>query len=274
MNSHIQTRILTDALNKVDDVLKTRNTSLIYSADQEQLGSYFAQKAYPKYFDSWAFTAAEFSATVEKIAQITPHLVPQLEEPTSPYDFTIIGNCSLDLIFNFDNAYERSLQLCNGKWVKFAQVDSYGKVYSNRLIAIQTSIPSEKVYFYCPETEPQLSAASLAQQVFANRDDAIDTEISLKFPMAQTTHLVDYPWVKDLKSKCGLYEVRNHLYSGKAVVNQYGFFAQEIHVVDMMCLSFMEYEKVIDRPFLIFFANEDGIHAAVWFSWDSFTEIT
>jgi hypothetical protein len=30
-------------------------------------------------------------------------------------------------------------------------------------------------------------------------------------------------------------------------------------------------EIVIDKPFLVFFADKRGVHAAAWFSWDSFS---
>ena len=275
MNSHLQTRTLTDALNLVDEVLRSRGSELVHSEQREHLALCFAKVRYPRYFDSWAFTAAEFDNAVKQVAQCAPHLAQKLEEPTHPNDLTVVGNCSLDLRFSPDpnGAKPIALQLCNGNRAKGASVtSSRARLYSNQLVGLPTE-DSETVYFYAPESEPQLSAASLARQVFADKGKAIRTGITLQFPVAQTTNLMDNSWVKELVSTCGLYSIKNYVSAGKALVDHHGFFAQETQVVQVeyRITSKKLAEIVIDQPFLVFFADKRGVHAAVWFSWDSFS---
>lgn len=274
MISHLQTRTLTDALKLVDNVLKSRNTALVHSELRERVASWFGNERYPRFFDSWAFTATDFDSAIVKVSQNAPQLVQQLEKPIHPYDFTLVGNCSMDLRFSSDSndADPIPLQLFNGNWVRGAVfTSSRTRVFSNQLIGLPTK-QSETVYFYSPESEPQISAANLAQQIFADKGKTIRTGITLKFPVAQTSNLMNYSWIKELVSTCGLYFIKNYISAGKALVDHNGFFAQETQVAQIKYLYKLEKltEIVIDKPFLVFFADIRGIHAAAWFSWDSF----
>lgn len=276
MNSHLQTRTLTDALNLADDILKSRNTALAYSEQRNYLEACFAKECYPRFFNAWAFTGMDFDSIVERIIQTAPRLAQRLEKPTHPNDFTIIGNCSIDLRFSPDpnGADPISLHLRNGNRVKGAQfISSRTRVYSNHLIELPTEA-SEFVYFYSPESEPRFSAANLAHLVFADKGEVISTGVTLKFPVGQTSNLMDCSWVEELVSICGLYSVKNYISAGNAIVDHNGFFAQETQVVQIKYRSIPKQlpEIVIDKPFLVFFADSHGVHAAAWFSWDSFSE--
>ena len=68
--------------------------------------------------------------------------------------------------------------------------------------------------------------------------------------------------------------MKNYVSGGWAFVDHNGFFAQETQVVQIAYFSIVkkQLEIVIDRPFLVFFADTHGIHTAAWFSWDSFCE--
>src|SRR5262249_54224257 len=99
------------------------------------------------------------------------------------------------------------------------------------------------------------------------------TGIRLGFPEARTGSLPDYGWVWGLKSECELYDVTNFVNSGEALVDHNGFFARETQVVQVR-YSFAprQYsDVVIDGPFLVFFADDTGVHAAAWFTRDAFT---
>jgi hypothetical protein len=63
--------------------------------------------------------------------------------------------------------------------------------------------------------------------------------------------------------------------TGMALVNETGFFAQETQAMQMFALSTRTevLDLVIDRPFLVFFASDYGVHAAAWFRRDAFRTI-
>ncbi|MEZ5427748.1 MAG: hypothetical protein R2747_15875 [Pyrinomonadaceae bacterium] len=274
MTSHLQTRTLPDSLDAVDRILSERGTRLRDSKPRSELVLNFASEAYHKYFGNWAFTADEYSSLVSKILQIAPELAGRLKKPETPNDFTIAGHCSLDLRFQADpnGADPIDHQLRDGTAVRGAKVTSkHAKRYANGLVALPTE-SDEWVYFFQPGTRPDLQAAALANSVYADCGDIEQTGITLIFPQARTKQLPDYGWVWQLKSECGRYYVSNFVNSGEALVDENGFFARETQVVQMKyrCLSEDRLQVVIDGPFLVFFADPGGVHAAAWFDKDSF----
>lgn len=275
MDSHLQTRTLSDALDAVDEVLKSRHSALAPCAERRHLAGWFGKERPGQFFDSWAFTAREFDQAILEISRCAPQLASRLERPADPRDFTVAGNCSLELRFSSDpnGADPIPLQLCTGDWVQGATVTARRtRLYANQLIEIPAQ-EEKSVYFFSPPDDAQKPAAQLAQELFAGRGEATRQGLTLKFPAARTSRLVDYPWVKELVSTCGQYYVKNHLSAGEALVDHNGFFARETQIVQMkwLCIGEDFPKVVIDRPFVVFFADVHGVHAAAWFGWDSFS---
>ena len=276
MNSHVQTRTLSDALDSAEAVLVARNTTFRADRHRTSLADCFAKSRYPKFFGSWAFVAADFDAARRQVEACAPGLAASLVRPTHPNDFTIVGNCSLDLRFDPDanGADPVRLRLQNGRYAAGAKVTaSTARLYSNGLAELPTT-SGEKVYFYCPshDAHSQTVAAELARAVFSARSTVRTMGITLKFPRARTFRLPEYPWVTSLQSACNLYRVVNFVSAGHSLVDHNGFFAQETQVVQVKyrCLPKRLPDVVIDRPFLVLFADGQGVHAAAWFDWDSF----
>jgi hypothetical protein len=274
VTSHLQTGTLSDALDAVDRILSQRATRLRDSNQRSDLAHNFSPKTYHKFFGNWAFSAAEYDDLISKIAQLAPELADRLQKPASENDFTIIGHCSLDLHFQTDpnGADPIDHRLKDGAAVRGAKVTSkQAKRYANGLVALPVA-SNESVYFFPPEKYNDWQAAGLATSVYAERGKVEQTGITLIFPQARTKQLPDYGWVMQLRSECGLYYVRNFVNSGEALVDENGFFARETQVVQMRypCLNEDRCQIIIDGPFVVFFADSDGVHAAAWFDKDSF----
>jgi hypothetical protein len=274
MGSYIQTRNLTDSLDRVDEILAQRNARLKESLERNKLSQCFGDKPSPEFFRSWAFSAAEFNETMALIRNLVPELSDQLTVPRSERDFTIVGHCLLEVHFCCDpnGAYEESLNLADGTEVIGATVIGEEiKCYSNGLILVPTE-PSGFVYFYQPETHLNSSAAEMAAIMLEQADEVVYQGIHLKFPYAQTRNLPAYKWIEKLKSEDGQYRVANFVHQGESFVDHNGFFAQETDIVQMEFLCEMEARKKvrIDGPFLVFFADQTGLQAATWFDYDSF----
>ena len=274
-DSHLQTRTLTDALNVAHGVLRSRGTALQSPLDRERLDASFAREPYPRFFDAWAFLADNFDVAVDALKSVAPDLAVKLVPPADSRDFTVVGNCSLDLRFAADpnGAAFVPIDLRNGQRVAGARVVcSSARVHSSGLVELPASERDAKVYFYSPPRDSAVSAAELARDVFRNRGRVASIGVTLQFPAARTSRLPEYGWVTALRSTCGLYFIRDFLSGGEALVDHNGFFARETQVVQVAYRSVpMQPPKVvIDGPFLVFFADENGVHAAAWFSWDSF----
>tara|TARA_B110000495_G_scaffold168066_1_gene154830 strand:+ start:4378 stop:5106 length:729 start_codon:yes stop_codon:yes gene_type:complete len=220
------------------------------------------------------FSAAEYDDLVAEIAQLAPELVDRLNGPFTDDDFTIVGHCSLDLRFQADNNGGDPIdhRLRDGTAVRGAKVTSkQAKRYANGLVALPVA-SGESVYFFQPEKHNDWQAASLAASVYEERGNIEQTGITLIFPQARTKQLPNYEWVEQLTSECRMYYVGNYVNSGEAVVDENGFFARETQVVQMRYLSASKdrYQVIIDGPFLVFFADSNGVHAAARFDKDSF----
>jgi hypothetical protein len=278
MKSHLQTRTLTDALDLVEAVLVSRKSGLKHSAQRDRLDACFAKTPYPRFFESWAFLSTEFEASVNAIAACAPDLAKQLTPPLYRNDFTVVGNCSLNLYFASEPNHAKpvTLQLRNGQRVDGAEItSSAARVYSSQLIEFPTR-GSEKVYFYSPQYEPHVEAAEFARDVFFGRGQAGADGVVLRFPTARTNQLPDYSWVRALRSTCKWYFVSDFFSAGEALVDHNGFFARETQVVRLKMWGMADKhgslpEVVIDGPFLIFLADDQGVHAAAWSDWDAFS---
>jgi len=279
MSSHLQTRTLIDALSEVDVLLQGRGTALQASPQRAALARSFAAKRHPKFFDAWAFSAAEYELAVWRVREVAPALAAKLEPPTSPGDFTIVGNCALDLRFKADpnGANKAHVKLRDGTRAFGAEVKASGAlVYAKRLVALPATSEGQPVhvYFYQPNEDPaDTTAAELAAKVFTTLGSPLSAGVTLRFPVARTSSLPDCGWVSRLQSACRLYAVGNHVSAGEALVDHNGFFARETQVVQVAYLSISRPMKtvVINGPFLVFFADEEGVHAAAWFDWDAFS---
>jgi hypothetical protein len=272
--SHLQTRTLTDALNAVDAILISHSTQLQSSQQRLTLASALAQEPPTKEFHSWAFSAAEYSELSEQISVIAPDLAARIEPPTHPRDFTVVGHCAVDLRFESvpNGAYEVEHTSEEGTVVVGCCVHSArARRYSSGLVALPT-IDGRDVYFYQPPTQPTQGAAALAATIYSDRDPSPASGVVLTFPRAATSTLPPYDWVSGLESRCGLYVVKNFVSGGDARVDQAGFFAQETSVVQVKYRSIPDTfpEVLIDGPFLVFYADQHGVHVAAWFDEDSF----
>lgn len=96
----------------------------------------------------------------------------------------------------------------------------------------------------------------------------------VSFPQAYTQKLPDHGWVSQLASEDHLYVVKHFLSSGEAILTCDGFFARETHVLQMtyICMAEELHPVSIDGPFLAFYADDTGVHAAAWFDRDSFIQ--
>jgi len=274
VHSNIQTRTLTDSLNRVDELLNLRNSRLRESEHRKKLAGNFSPHCYPDFFHSWAFSAEEHKHMTTRITEIAPELAGTLKQPRSNRDFTVVGHCSLYLSFFTDpnGAYQVEHRLADGTPVSGARVIAgEGCVFENGLVRI----PAEKqlsVHFYQPEAPVDEYAAGVAVQALEGAGSIVTQGVELTFPEARTKRLPRYDWVSQLKSENGLYEVKSFISSGDSFVDQNGFFSRETQIVQMEFLSEPEeYAKtVIDRPFVVFFADNSGVQAATWFGRDAF----
>jgi hypothetical protein len=274
MESQLQTRALSDALRLADDVLCSRGTSFNNSRGRDTLSRAFADEPHSRFFYSAAFLACDFTAAQAVIASVAPTLAAQLKPPENANEFTVVGNCSLNLQFEADpnGAVSINIRLRNGAVAEGARVTAkFARVYSNGIVELPTTTASERVYFYAPAEAPELAPADLAFKVFAERGLAESNGVQLYFPIGRTSRVPENAWVASLQSKCGLYYVGNHLCCGEAIVNHNGFFAQDTQVVQIQYRCGVSNRRVvcIDGPFLVFFATDSGVHAAAWFDWDS-----
>lgn len=264
-----------DALAAADAVLRARGTAFCASQERIRLQMQFARVPYPRFFDSWVFAADNFDAAIERVRGCAPELARALVRPESPGDFTIVGNCALNLEFDADSngATKTTIQLRTGRSVPGAKVTSTAaQIYSNGLVEIPAR-SGERVYFCSGTQIPEvLAAAQSARRLFLDKGGALAQGVTLRFPVARTSRLPDYSWVTGLESTCERYAVRNFVSQGEAWVDHNGFFARETQVVQMVerCPTNDYREVLIDGPFLVFFADRHGVHAAAWFDWDSF----
>jgi hypothetical protein len=272
--SHLQTRTLTDALDAVDAILISHSTQLQFSQERVTVASAFAREPPTKGFHSWAFSAAEYPQLIHRISVVAPDLAARIQPPKSPNDLTVVGHCSVDLRFDSvtNGAYEVEYTSDDGAVVLGCCVHSArARRYNSGLVALPT-IDGRDVYFYQPPERPTHGAAALAATIYSDRDPNPASGVVLTFPRAATSTLPPYPWVKGLESRCGLYVVKNFVSGGDARVDHTGFFAQETSVVQVEYRSIPETfpEVVIDGPFLVFYADQHGVHAAAWLEEDSF----
>ena len=277
MQSHAQTRTLTDALNQVDEILRKRDTCLKQSSGRSELSRCFATRPYPKFFSSWAFSADEYDETIALIKKHAPELSDRLKIPNSVRDFTVVGHCSLEAPFDCDpnGANEVPHRLADGTRVAGAAViGAEICLYSSGLLRIPTE-RAGSVYFYQPAEPVKVQAARLAATSLERTGEIVCRGINLTFPRAHTSQLMAYEWIKDLKTEDELYRVANFVHSGEAFVDHNGFFARETSIIQMQFLCEIEERKeiAIDGPFLVFFADHSGVHAASWFDRDSFVMV-
>ena len=272
--SHVQTRTLTDALNRIDTILGSRGTRLRDVAVRRRLAECFAAQPAPE-FQSWAFSAAEYEETLLAISTHAPQLLGRIQRPTSGRDFAVVGHCSLDLRFAADSNRAEPVPhtLCDGTRVEGARVTAASAVrYSSGLVSLPT-IDGRAVYLLQPAERPEGDAAQIAAWSFANRGGVTHEGLSVTFPQARTADIPDYGWVPQLRSADGLYVVEAFVNSGEAILNENGFFARETNVVQMhyLCSVADRHLAAIDGPFVAFFADTTGVHAAAWFDRDSFS---
>lgn len=272
--SHLQTRTLTDALDRLDTLLATRRTRLKATEERRRLASYFAPHPQPE-FESWAFSASEYQEAALVIRERAPELLGHLHKPLNDRDFTVVGHCSLDLRFAADPNGANSVQhtLHDGTQVRGARVTSAkALLYSSGLVSIPT-MDGRDVYLFQPAGPREGNAAQVASSTFKNRGKTARVGLTVTFPQAQTANLPEYGWVTQLESEDGLYMVRNFVNSGKAILNENGFFARETQVMQVawLCETEEYHQVIIDGPFIAFFADDTGIHAAAWFDRDSVT---
>ena len=273
--SHLQSRALTDALHAADGLLRSRHTSLAYSAERVELEMCFAKEPYGSFFRSTAYTAAEFPAMLEVLEKYAPELAAQLERPAHPNDIGVLGITALHLRFEVSGeAMQVPVRLANGRTVEGASLEcDRARLYTSGTVALPTE-GAEWVYFSQLPAPRYAGAAAAASKVFEHIGDVAERGARLTFPVAETSRVPDYSWVFGLRSRCGLYAVRNVLSVGKARVDMAGFLANEVKVLQVAWYGggLTPREVVIDGPFLVFFANEAGVHAAAWFNGDSFSD--
>jgi hypothetical protein len=172
MQSHVQTRTLADALGRIDEILADRAACLKESTERNALSRSFAVQPYPRFFDSWAFLAAEYDEIIAVISERAPDLVDRIQIPSSERDFTVVGQCSLDARFecNPNGASEVSHRLADGSRIAGARViGSDNCVYSNGLLSIPTET-SGSVYLFQPKEPSKVQAAELAAKQYAVMD--------------------------------------------------------------------------------------------------------
>lgn len=274
MQSHVQTRTLTDALAKAAEILRTRNTSFVASAEHAALDELFARSPRGEAFRSWAFLAAEYDQAVRQVQECAPALAASLERPSHPNDFVVVGHCSLDVRFPAEpnGAEAIELEVLGGETVKGAEVTARSAhLFRDGTVAFPIDTGGV-VYLHQPTEEPNSSAAQLAYDVWSKLGKPRSAGLTVQFPAARTTNVPEYPWVTRLVSTCDLYFVKKHLCQGEAHVDHNGFFASETQVVQVAWRSVPPklQKVVINGPFLVFFADSDGVHAAAWFGQDSF----
>jgi hypothetical protein len=227
-------------------------------------------------FDSWAFSASEYEETALAIGERAPELLDRLMEPLEDSDFTVVGHCDLDLRFDTDPNGAKSIPhiLRDGTPVNAARITSAkARLYSSGLVSLPT-IDGKIVYLFQPSDPPAANAAQIASSCFAKRGKSTRKGLAVTFPQARTASLPDYSWVTQLTSEDRLYVVKNFVNSGEAILNKNGFFARETQVVQLDYLDIPEerYQVIIDGPFVVFFADDAGVHAAAWFDRDSFEQ--
>lgn len=273
MQSQLQTRALIDALREADGVLRSRGTSFNDSTDRNSLSNAFAEEPPSKFFYSAAFLSEDFAAVQAVVSTFAPSLAAQLEPPSNEHEFSVVGNCSLDLQFEPDpnGAVALNVKLRNGEIAEGARVTAkHAQVFHNGVVELPTTT-GEKVYFFAASEVPELDPVDLAVKVFGERGGVESRGVQLYFPIGRTSRIPEYSWVASLQSRCGLYYVGKYLCCGEAIVNHNGFFAQDTQVVQIQYRCGVDARKVvsIDGPFLVFFATDHGVHAAAWFDWDS-----
>lgn len=184
--SHLQTRTLTDALDRADSILGLRRTRLGEVKDRHRLANCFAVRPGPE-FQSWAYSASEYDETALAVGKHAPELLSRMQRPISDQDFTIIGHCSLDLRFDTDHNGANSVRhtLRDGAQVAGAQVSSVKAVlYGSGLVSLPT-IDSRVVYPRQPTERPATDAAQLASSSLENRGEIVKTGLSVTFPRAR-----------------------------------------------------------------------------------------
>ena len=141
IGSHLQTRTLSDALDRMDALLANRGTRLKEVGERRILASCFAAQPVPD-FESWAFSAPEYEQAKLAISKRAPELLGRLHRPRDDRDFTVVGHCSLDLRFKTDSNGAMSVKhtLRDGTRVEGARVTA-GKalLYSSGLISLPVS---------------------------------------------------------------------------------------------------------------------------------------
>ena len=127
-------------------------------------------------------------------------------------------------------------------------------------------------YFYQSAEPVKVQAPRLAATSLEQAGDIVRRGINLTFPRARTSQLPTYEWVKALETENELYRIANFVHSGESFVDHNGFFARETNIVQLQFLCEVEERQkiVINGPFLVFFADHSGVHAASWFHRDSF----
>ena len=91
--SHLQTRVLTDGLDRVDTFLAARGTRLKESEERYRLASCFASQPRAE-FESWAFSASEYQEAALVVSKRAPEILGRLQRPLNDSDFTVVGHCS------------------------------------------------------------------------------------------------------------------------------------------------------------------------------------
>lgn len=273
--SHLQTRTLTDALDRVDTILAARGTRLAEREERHRLARCFSPQPIAG-FDSWAFSASEYEETALVIGKRAPELLDRLKKPLNDRDFTVVGHCKLDLRFDTDPNGAESVPhtLRDGTLVNAARITSAkALLYANGLTGLPT-VDGRVVYLFQPFEPPAANAAQIATSSFTNRGKCTRKGLTVTFPQARTASLPDYGWVTQLTSEDRLYVVKNFVNNGEAILNENGFFARETQVVQMhyLCVPEVGYQVIIDGPFVVFFADDAGVHVAAWYDRDSFEQ--
>jgi len=272
--SYLQTRVLIDGLDQVDSTLSSKGTQLEDSKERQRLARSFAPLSHDD-FMSIAFTASDYEKASSLIEKHAPEALPHIKKPVQNGDFTVVGHGRLELPFRVITPDRRSIRhtLRDGSFIQGAQIASKSNLlYSNGLIRIPAD-GNRGVYLYQPIDSSGVDAIELAASMFKNRGEVSTQGLTVSFPQARTERLPDYQWVTQLRSKDDKFRVESLVSTGEAILNEKGFFMRETQVIEVLvfCMTGGLPRASIDGPFVAFFADDVGVHAAAWFDHDSFT---
>ena len=118
----------------------------------------------------------------------------------------------------------------------------------------------------------RLERGRVRDSLVATRGTPREPIPSIRFPEARTSNAVSGDWIVGLGSEDGRYRISQQVSAGRAILDAKGFYVEQTWAARAVTPRMDDPREItIDGPFVTFYADEGGVHAAAWFDLDAFT---